>query len=112
MTTLLAIFLAIAVVLWLSVFGYLLVLVVVARGRARSVPTLGDFPDVAVIVPTLNEQDIIASKLADLEGCDYPRERLTIVVVDGGSSDATIARVEEAMLRNDRIRLLKVAGAR
>jgi cellulose synthase/poly-beta-1,6-N-acetylglucosamine synthase-like glycosyltransferase len=91
-------FLGGATLLWVSVFGYLLFLRMLARrparrGTARRETPVGDWPHVTVVIPTLNEERWIASKLADVALTDYPAERLRVVVVDGGSSDRTRALV-------------------
>lgn len=95
---LLSSFLAAAAVLWVSIFGYLAVLVLVAAARRwkgttpATVP--GKLPRIAVVVATRNEESLIARKLADLARTDYPADLLHTVVVDGGSTDATAALVE------------------
>jgi chlorobactene glucosyltransferase len=48
-------------------------------------------PSVAVIVPARNEADVIGPCLAGLAAQDYPADRLSLVVVDDGSSDGTAA---------------------
>ncbi|MBK8508751.1 MAG: glycosyltransferase [Candidatus Competibacteraceae bacterium] len=49
-----------------------------------------DWPSVAVIIPTLNEELHIGRCLAGLIKLDYPRERVRIRVVDNFSSDRTV----------------------
>lgn len=107
-------FLAAAGLLWVSVFGYLLVLVALAlrRGRPRPTPPNDELPNIAVVVPVRNEAPLIAAKLADLLGADYPADRVTTVVVDGGSTDATAALVEAARANRAGLELVRVAGAR
>ena len=112
MTVLLILFLGTATLLWLSVFGYLLVLVSIASRRRpgeRGEPAL---PEIAVVIPTLNEEDLIASKLADLRRTDYPRDRMEVVVVDGGSVDRTTKLVQQEIERGEKIKLLCLNGAR
>lgn len=46
-------------------------------------------PDVAIVIPVLNEEHYIGSCLDSVLGQDYPLDRLDIMVVDGGSCDAT-----------------------
>ncbi|HEY7510799.1 MAG TPA: glycosyltransferase [Vicinamibacteria bacterium] len=82
------------VVLWLSIFGYPLALALMRRRRAAASPD-GALPAVAVVVPTRNEEPLIAAKLDDLARSDYPSERTTVLVVDGGSTDRTCAAVED-----------------
>ncbi len=112
MTVLLILFLGTATLLWLSIFGYLLVLVSIASRRRpgeRGEPAL---PEIAVVIPTLKEEDLIASKLADLRRTDYPRDRMTVVVVDGGSVDRTTKLVQQEIERGEKIKLLCLNGAR
>jgi cellulose synthase/poly-beta-1,6-N-acetylglucosamine synthase-like glycosyltransferase len=99
------------VVLWLSTLGYLLVLAALRR-RQRALPAPSTLPDIAVVIPTLNEERLIAAKLDDLARTDYPRERVTVLVVDGGSTDATCTLVEQAMARTSGLRLMRVAHPR
>ncbi len=112
MTIVLILFLSAAVLLWLSVFGYLLALGSVAIGRRRQARAVTEWPEVAVVVPTLDEEALVRGKLDDLARTDYPPERLTVIVADGGSTDRTRAFVEQRIARGDRIRLVRVDGAR
>jgi glycosyltransferase involved in cell wall biosynthesis len=49
-------------------------------------------PRVAAIIPTLNEQDAIAGVIAAIPDCSIDR----VIVVDSGSSDATVERASAA----------------
>lgn len=60
---------------------------------------------VAVVIPTLNEERYIAGCLADLLAQVTP-ERGEVLVVDGGSTDATSAIVRSAMAHHPNLRLL------
>jgi len=59
---------------------------------------------VSVIVPARDEQDSIGATLTALRRQTYPA--LQIIVVDGGSSDGTVAVVERHMAEDPRIELL------
>ena len=111
MTGLLIVFVGAATLLWLSVFGYLLLLRSMAFRRRTVVPGLSSYPDIAIVVPTLNEERLILAKLADLRHIDYPRERIAVVVVDGGSADRTTALVQQEIERGEPIQLMRVEGA-
>src|SRR5215813_426894 len=87
-------FAAVASLLWLSVFGYVLVLHSVARRRRAPIVQSPPLPEIGVVVPTLNEARLIVGKLRDLRRSAYPPERMTIVVVDGGSTDGTVELVQ------------------
>src|SRR6185369_17380312 len=95
---LLVIFLIAAGVLWASVFGYVGVLLALTLGaqHRRRAPRLTTLPHVAVVIPVRDEETFIAAKLDDVSRADYPADRLTTVVVDGGSTDRTVAIVEAA----------------
>lgn len=98
-------FLSVAVFLWLSIFGYVIVLALIAMGRRRRRREFSAWPQIAVVIATLNEEKFISAKLENLRLCDYPRDLMTIVVVDGGSHDRTKNLVGEEMARGGKIRL-------
>lgn len=47
-------------------------------------------PRVSIILPARNEAEFIRRTLRALEALDYPRDRYEIIVVDNGSTDATV----------------------
>ena len=112
MTALLAAFLTGAALLWLSVFGYLLVLLALAGHRHLRRRPVGELPPIAVIMATLNEIAGIDAKLADLARTDYPAGRLRLIIVDGGSTDGTVARIEAARAAGAPIELLRAPQLR
>jgi hypothetical protein len=97
---------ALAILFWLSVglllythAGYALALVLVAR--IRRLPRAAGFaasdpPAVSVIVAAYAEQDVIAGRVANLRGLDYPPAQLEVLVACDGSPDATAERAREA----------------
>jgi glycosyltransferase involved in cell wall biosynthesis len=46
-------------------------------------------PSVSIVVPCRNEEHYIAECLDSILGCDYPQDRLEVLVVDGMSDDGT-----------------------
>ena len=50
----------------------------------------GALPSISVVVPTLNAQKYLDECLASVVAQDYPRTLLELLVVDAGSTDATI----------------------
>jgi hopene-associated glycosyltransferase HpnB len=60
---------------------------------AAAAPDLPEWPDVAAVVPARNEEETVATVLASLTAQDYPG-RLSVVLVDDRSGDATRARAE------------------
>jgi len=47
-------------------------------------------PFVSIIVPTLNSEETIKDLLDSLTSLDYRKDRLEIIIVDGGSTDRTV----------------------
>lgn len=47
-------------------------------------------PGVSVVIPTLNAERYLDECLGALRDQDYPRERVEIILVDAGSTDATL----------------------
>jgi cellulose synthase/poly-beta-1,6-N-acetylglucosamine synthase-like glycosyltransferase len=101
--------LACAWTLWPAALG-----AIAAGRRRRAPPRLPDdlLPAVAVLVPTLDEGAWIDARLDDLARTDYPRDRMRVVVVDGGSRDATAARVRARAAGDRGLRLLELPATR
>jgi cellulose synthase/poly-beta-1,6-N-acetylglucosamine synthase-like glycosyltransferase len=83
------IFLLAVAVLFYIVVGYPLLAASLAR-RAPVVTVDGDeLPTVSVILPVHNGEPFLAAKLHSVLGLDYPKDRMQILVIDDGSTDAT-----------------------
>jgi len=54
-----------------------------------------DLPRVSVIVPAYNEEEYIGRTLRQALELDYPPDRIQVLAVNDGSSDATLARMME-----------------
>ena len=97
---------AFAIVFWVCValilythVGYpalLAVLAAATRGRARRGPAAAELPSVSVIVAAYAEQEVIARRVENLRGLDYPAELLELIVACDGSPDATAERARTA----------------
>ena len=98
--------------LWLSVYGYWGALWVVSVRRRRPVRPLSQLPRIAVIVPTLNEEGRILERLEDLRYTDYPSDLVSVVVVDGGSTDDTVHRVQQEIESGRAVELVRLEGVR
>ena len=112
MAIILILFLGMAALVWFSIFGYLAVLSWKASRSAKSDEHLASWPDIAVVLPVRNEEGLILSKLSNLKQSDYPRERMSIMVVDGGSTDRTVELVRQAMAEGEEIQLVCLEAAR
>jgi len=60
-----------------------------ARARPWPVAAADILPDVSLIIPAYNEEDVIVAKLENALALDYPADRLDIVVTSDDSTDAT-----------------------
>ena len=78
--------------------GYPLLLAALARLRRRgTVPQLPkEPPTVSLIVAAYDEEDVIAAKVENAQGLDYPLDRMEIIVAADGCGDATVEVAEEA----------------
>jgi succinoglycan biosynthesis protein ExoA len=63
-------------------------------------------PTVDVVVSAFNEERYLGRCLDALLAQDYPADLLRIVVVDGGSTDSTVAVAEERARRDPRLKVL------
>ncbi len=99
--------------------GYPAVLWIMGRLRPRPVAKGPTTPSVTVLIPAHNEQDVIEDKVLNTLAADYPPERLEILVLSDGSTDGTVSRVQELLLRENlsagrepsgpRVRVLELA---
>jgi biofilm PGA synthesis N-glycosyltransferase PgaC len=69
--------------------GYPIVITILARLRRRPVRAAPITPSVSLIIPAFDEEKVIGEKLDNSMSLDYPADRLEIVVVSDGSTDAT-----------------------
>ena len=91
-----------------SLFMAFMFLVLFGKNRKaiREMPPLSSLPSVSLIVPAYNEERTVSKTLRHLQGLDYPKEKLEIIVVDDGSTDKTF----EVASRFGRITVLKKAN--
>jgi cellulose synthase/poly-beta-1,6-N-acetylglucosamine synthase-like glycosyltransferase len=99
---------AAAILFWLSAgaivythLGYPLLLSLLSRLKRDASPRPSawqaeDLPTVSLIVPAYDEEEVIASKVANALALDYPRDRLQVIVASDGSKDATAERARAA----------------
>ena len=64
------------------------------------------FPLVTIVVPCRNEERYIVECLDSILACDYPPDRLEVLVVDGMSDDGTRTVLAEYSARNPLVRVL------
>jgi poly-beta-1,6-N-acetyl-D-glucosamine synthase len=83
------VFWAAAALLFYAFLGYPAWLYLASRWRPRGVRRKSIQPEVSLLMAVHNEAAVLPSKLRNLQQLDYPPERLELVVVSDGSSDAT-----------------------
>ncbi len=96
-------------------YGIVVWLLVKLRGKRRAVAALTDLPHVTMIVPAYNERDYLPEKLKNCLAQDYPADRLHLLFVIEGSTDASAEFLAQQKLPNLRIlsgteRLGKIAA--
>ncbi len=91
-------------VVWIC-FAYFIFTYIISLMRPRRDPRLlEDPPMLSLVIPCYNESAEILEKLENTRALNYPRDRLEVVFVDGGSQDDTVTKLQEA-LREDWIRI-------
>ena len=48
------------------------------------------WPKVSVLIPTLNAERVLVECLRSVQNQDYPKDRVEVIIADGGSSDKTV----------------------
>jgi peptidoglycan-N-acetylglucosamine deacetylase len=84
--------------LFLAIFFESFVLVTLLSKPARAARTRTPStvrPSVAVIVPCWNEASTVAATCESLLALNYPTDKLEVILVDDGSSDATPAAMQQ-----------------
>ena len=110
-----------ALIFWLAAglvafhyVGYPLLFGVLAKlKQARPLPPQGEIPPVTMIISVYNEEDVILERLENCKTLDYPGDKLKILVVSDGSTDATHGIVESFQADNPNLDIqLKVVSGR
>ncbi len=72
-----------------SIFGYPLLLAVLARRHSRPVGRDQIIRTVSIVIPVHNGEQWIGPKLQSIAALDYPAESVQVIVVSDGSTDQT-----------------------
>lgn len=70
------------------------------------------YPHISIIIPAKDEEQNIATCLAALQTINYPKTKLEIILVDNGSSDATISIARQYNVKVLEGPKLKISGLR
>jgi cellulose synthase/poly-beta-1,6-N-acetylglucosamine synthase-like glycosyltransferase len=86
---------------FIALFPYLIYVAGIWFGKkSTDVPALPVYPDISIILSAYNEELAIAKRLANLQECHYPQDRMEIIVVDDCSSDTTKNLAESWLKRS------------
>lgn len=66
----------------------------------------GKLPTVSIIVPVWNEEKTVLKTIFSLLKLDYPKDKLSVFIVDDGSTDNTW-KVVQRFVRNKQVKLLR-----
>lgn len=113
MTTILVILFSVfTALLWLSTFGWLALLGAMTMLRRPNADRLAEGKvDIAVVIPSLNEEHLIQAKLQDMKRTDYPPDLMRVLILDGGSTDKTPALVTQAIAEGGAVQLVRLEDA-
>jgi len=68
---------------------------------ASASSAIKEFPTVSMIVPVYNEASVIQRKFENLQALHYPKNKLEVIFVDGGSVDGTAEMIESFATTSD-----------
>ena len=83
-----------------------------ARDTRNPAPddTLLGWPRISIIIPVRDAERTLETTLGHLEAIDYPRDRLEVILVDGGSADGTVEVIQRWQRRHSYVQLIQVPG--
>lgn len=102
----LAVFAFSALVTLYVYFGYPALIYVLARLRPRPIARADVTPSMTLVVPTYNEEDVVERKIRNALVLDYPRDRLEVLILSDGCTDATCSIVRR--FEDDVVRLIEL----
>jgi biofilm PGA synthesis N-glycosyltransferase PgaC len=65
-----------------------------SNSSRKDVPFNSNTPLVSIIVPVYNELKVLGRRIENFKELDYPKDKLEIVFVDGGSTDGSVPLLE------------------
>ncbi len=83
------------------------------RYRVFVAPEGAEWPKVTVVIPAFNEGPMVGRSIRSVAACNYPKDKLEVIVVDDGSRDDTFFHMQH--LRRefpDLVRLVRFVGNR
>jgi hyaluronan synthase len=66
-----------------------------------------DWPFVSVIMPALNEEELVGKSIDSIFSCNYPHEKFEVICINDGSTDLTYFHMMRAKLKyRDRLKVI------
>lgn len=87
--------------------GYVLCLKLLARNQPDAAVEVQSWPAVTVLVTVFNEARNIEARVRNVLACDYPPDKLEVLVASDGSTDGTDSIVRE--MADSRVKLFRPA---
>src|SRR5713226_9636495 len=78
-----------------AITGFLLFMYLATAGYKPEIDS-GFRPEITVIIPAKNEEEVIESVVRTVFDSDYPGSKIQVIVVDDGSTDRTWERMQRA----------------
>ncbi len=91
----------------LTIFGYLNYVKSIKERRTVDASAI-ELPSCTVLIPAHNEEKVIATTIESMLNLDYPKNRLKIVVINDGSTDATRSIIQGYAATNPNVELYDV----
>lgn len=61
---------------------------------------ISEFPMVSILIPAFNEESTIDGTMQSVFDIDYPKDKLNVILIDDGSSDATHSKMKQFIENN------------
>ena len=93
----------------MSMTGFLIFMYAATAGYKPEIDT-GFRPEITVVIPAKNEEEVIESVVRTVFNSDYPTSKMRVIVVDDGSTDRTwegIQRARKESEFSDRLKLVR-----
>ncbi len=116
MTTIEIIFLVSVILIWFmiayqfifSIFGYINFVKSLKEKKKIDNSDYTDFPSCTILIPAHNEEKVISYTVEAMLKLKYPKDKLTIMVINDGSKDRTKEIVEGYAAKDSRVVLFDV----
>ena len=76
------------------IFVFLAAKLFPANDRQSVTSSQGQLPQVTVLIVAYNAEHHIQERIRNVLACDYPRDRIEVLIASDGSTDATVSLVE------------------